>query len=120
MPLIDTSIRDIQDLLDEESVESTGEARLAPRIRTHDGSLKGQLSAAYLDRETVLEELRGIISDPNTSSSTKLRAIETVLKMDGALKDTPNNNIPPFIIMINDPGSASNGPNPILFPREVA
>lgn len=118
MPLIDTSIPDIQNLLYEEA--AIGEPRLVPRKRDNDGSLRGQLNAAFLDRETVLEELRAIISDPNTSSSTKLRAIETVLKMDGALKDTANTNIPPFIIMINDPGSANNGPNPILFPREAA
>lgn len=121
MPLINTSINtDIESLLDETGVvPRQGTLQRLREPLQHDGSLKGQLEAAYLDRPRILEELNSIISS-SESAHTKLRAIEMVLKMDGALKDTASASIPPFTIIINDPGSITMDGNPILFPREAA
>jgi hypothetical protein len=65
----------------------------------------------------ILDDLKDFI-DTSTNEPLRLRAIETALKMKGALKDTAQSPIPSITILIQDQsGSSVNGVNPILVPR---
>src|SRR5215475_7328318 len=87
------------------------------------GSVDESLINAGLDNESLAEELTGLALRSN-NENLRLRAIETALKVKGALKETAP-QVPSFTIVIqNSPASVSpdlnstQGVNPILFPRQ--
>lgn len=93
-----------------------------------DVTLEGQLGE-FLSVEETLENLASMAKN-SASDAIRLRALETALKLYGALKEsTPQ--LPHFTIIIND-GSVSeksqvqvlaktgNGVNPIFVPRQIS
>jgi hypothetical protein len=80
-----------------------------------ESSLTGNLSAAGLSLDNLLDQLSSI-SSTSQSDAIKLRAIETALKMHGVLKEQAAP--PPSIsITITDPYGQTSSVNPILIPR---
>lgn len=85
-----------------------------------DSSLVEKLGEHSLSLDEVIEELSFLVR--NTSNeSLKKSALETVLKLHGALKEQAA-PLPSITINISDPFSASGavGINPILIPRKTA
>lgn len=82
------------------------------------GSASDKLTSAGLSLDSIAEELTELAKHSG-NESLRLRALETSLKVHGALKDQPQAIIPSFTIIIQ---SAGAGPtpsvNPILFPRQ--
>lgn len=81
-------------------------------------SVDENLNLAGLSNEAIAEELTRLALN-SQSESLKLRALETALKVRGALKET--SQAPQFTIIIqNADNSTSQVPevNPILFPRQ--
>jgi len=79
-------------------------------------SLDEKLNACGLSLEETLSQLSDI-AHAGGNETTRLRALETSLKLSKVLNDQPT-TIPNITIVINDPGRAA-GVNPILIPREV-
>lgn len=78
-------------------------------------SLNEKLNASSLSLQDDLDRLATIAANGETDS-VKLRAIETSLKLKGALKEAQA-QAPIINIVIQDP-NAPLGVNPILIPRE--
>ena len=79
-------------------------------------TLETRLTNSGLGLDNILGELASVMRD-SENESTKLKAIEQVLKMHGVLKDT---GAAPSSVNIIIQGSFGNRDiNPILFPREV-
>lgn len=82
---------------------------------TKNKTLESRLSNSGLSLDTTLSELAYVMQN-SENESTKLKAIEQVLKMHGVLKDS---GAAPSSVNIIIQGGMSDGKNPILFPREV-
>lgn len=77
-----------------------------------------QLNDAGLTDESIAEGLSELANSRN--ETLRLRALETALKVKGALKDTPP-VVPSFTVVIQNSShdlSKTEGVNPILFPRQ--
>jgi hypothetical protein len=83
-----------------------------------EGTISEKLSRAGLSDDELAEELV-LLAKNSGNEALRLRAIETALKIKGALKDQPSSVVPSFTIVIQpfSANSAPEGPNPILFPR---
>jgi hypothetical protein len=82
-------------------------------------SLIDKLSNAGLSGDALAEEITNIALHSN-NDHLRLRALETVLKVRGALKDQPP-SLPSFTVVIQNSNkdlSETEGVNPILFPRQ--
>lgn len=86
---------------------------------SEDLSVEESLTQAGLDTASIASELSDLALRSN-NEALRLRAIETALKIKGALKEqTPV--IPSFTIIIQGSTtdlSKTNGINPVLFPRQ--
>lgn len=82
-------------------------------------TIETSLNNAGLDNTSMAEELTSLALR-SQNESLRLRAIETALRVKGALKDaTPQ--VPSFTIVINGANSdlsRTSGINPTLFPRQ--
>ena len=83
------------------------------------GTVDEQLNLSGLSNEALADELTKLaLSSGN--EALRLRAIETVLKVRGALKESPS-LVPSFTIVIQNSSpdlSKTGGINPILIPRQ--
>lgn len=82
-------------------------------------SVDENLSHHGLDNSGIAEELAGLALRSN-NESLRLRALETALKVKGALRETAA-QIPNFTIVIQNSSSSldkTQGVNPIIFPRQ--
>lgn len=82
-------------------------------------TIEESLNQAGLDTSSIAEELSSLALHSN-NESLRLRALETALKVKGALKDTPP-AIPSFTIVIQNSSSdlsSTKGASPIVFPRQ--
>lgn len=83
-------------------------------------SLEDQLSEAGLSSETLAENLVGLALRSG-NDGIRLRALETALKVKGALKETAT-ALPNFTVVIQNYShqelSKTSGANPIIFPRQ--
>jgi hypothetical protein len=106
MPLIKP---EVQRILRESGLEGSSSLK---------GSVDEHLNSAGLNNEALAEELTSLALNSN-NEALRLRALETALKVKGALKEqTPA--LPSFTIVIQNSSpdlSKSGGVNPILFPR---
>lgn len=78
-----------------------------------------QLSISGLNGESIAEELTNLALH-SQNESLRLRALETALRVKGALKDQPA-QLPTFNIVIQGSStdlSKTEGVNPIIFPRQ--
>jgi hypothetical protein len=94
-------------------------AGLEKAARPEDESLIDKLSNAGLSGDALAEELTSLALHSN-NDALRLRALETVLKVKGALKEQPA-QLPSFTIVIQNSSkdlSETEGVNPILFPRQ--
>lgn len=85
-----------------------------------DTTMEDRLNSAGLDSEAVAEELTALALRSN-NEALRLRALETALKVKGALKEQPT-QVPTFTIVIQNSSKnldETQGVNPILFPRQV-
>lgn len=82
-----------------------------------DQSLPEKLEDNGLGLDTVLEQYASLIRSTD-NDSLKKNALDSVLKMHGALKEQAP-SVPSITIVISDPtgGEAPRGLNPILVPR---
>ena len=83
------------------------------------GSVDENLNAAGLSNEALAEELTHLALNSN-NEALRLRALETALKVRGALKDQPA-ILPSFTVIIQNSTpdlSKTGGVNPILLPRQ--
>jgi hypothetical protein len=79
-----------------------------------------QLNLSGLSNEAVADELSHLALN-SQNEALRLRALETVLKVRGALKEQPQ-AVPSFTIIIQNSSpdlTKTGGVNPILFPRVV-
>ena len=93
-------------------------AGLSPDIKD-ETSLDEKLSQAGLSNYTLAEEITNIALH-SRNDALRLKALETALKVKGALKDQPP-VIPSFTVVIQNSSpdlSKTGGVNPILFPRQ--
>ena len=75
------------------------------------------LTRAGLDASSIAEELT-ILALHSSNDALRLRALETALKVKGALKEQSTVALPSFNIIIqNSSTQADGGVNPILLPR---
>lgn len=82
-------------------------------------SVDENLSYHGLDNSGIAEELAGLALRSN-NESLRLRALETALKVKGALRETAA-QIPTFTIIIQNTSKTldtTQGVNPIIFPRQ--
>lgn len=92
------------------------ESGLEPKERT--GTVDEQLNVAGLSNEALADELTHLALN-SSNEALRLRALETALKVRGALKEQAP-VIPSFTIIIQNSSpdlSKTGGVNPILFPR---
>lgn len=82
-------------------------------------SLEENLDLAGLSNESIAEELASLALR-STNENYRIRALETALKIKGALKVEAAPQIPQFTIVIqsSEPASSNSVPNPIVFPRQ--
>lgn len=83
------------------------------------GSIDQQLDFTGLSNEAIAEELTALALHSN-NDALRLRALETALKVKGALKDTPP-VVPQFTIVIQNSSqdlTKTQGVSPTLFPRQ--
>lgn len=81
-------------------------------------SLSEKLAAENLTTEDAIQLLADIAYSSTSETSLKLRAVETVLKLQGLMKDTaPAAPVVNFIIQDSE---GPRGINPILIPRPQA
>lgn len=101
------------------------ESGLAPErnSKANEGTIAEKMAQAGLDDECLVEELYNI-AKMSSNEGLKLRALETALKIRGALKDTAPP--PPSFTIVIQPSSfhtsdqyATDGTNPILLPRQL-
>ena len=105
MPLIKP---EVQKILRESGLEKT------PNQSTVDE----QLAVSGLSNEAIADELTHLALQSG-NEALRLRALETALKVRGALKETPP-VIPSFTVIIQNSNpdlTKTGGVNPILFPR---
>jgi hypothetical protein len=84
-----------------------------------DRTINETLIDAGLSDENIAEELTSLALHSN-NEGLRLRALETALKVKGALKETPP-VIPSFTVVINNSNkdlSNTAGLNPTVFPRQ--
>lgn len=82
------------------------------------GTVDEQLTLSGLSNEALADELSHLALN-STNEALRLRALETALKVRGALKEQPP-VIPSFTIVIQNSSpdlTKTGGVNPILFPR---
>ena len=82
-------------------------------------SIDENLNHHGLDNSSIAEELTGLALRSN-NELLRLRALETALKVKGALREVAP-TIPSFTIVIQNSSKsldATQGANPILFPRQ--
>jgi hypothetical protein len=92
------------------------ESGLEPKAR--EGTVDEQLNLSGLSNEALADELTHLALN-SSNEALRLRALETALKVRGALKEQPA-VIPSFTIIIQNSSpdlTKSGGVNPILFPR---
>lgn len=109
MPLIKP---EVQKILREAGLEKE------PRTKPN-GTVDENLSLAGLSNESIAEELTHLALN-SSNESLRLRALETALKVRGALKETPP-VLPSFTIVIQNSSpdlAKTGGVNPILIPRQ--
>jgi hypothetical protein len=82
-----------------------------------EGSLGDKLNAVGLSLDETLTELE-LIAKSSQNEALRLRALETVLKAHGALKETPAAP-PTFTINIINSDKDTSGINPIFLPRQL-
>lgn len=82
------------------------------------GTISDKFAQAGLSDDDIAQELADLARH-STNEPLKLRALETVAKIRGALKETPP-SVPTFNIIIQSASPSSEVPsvNPILFPRQ--
>lgn len=93
-------------------------AGLLPEEQDSTLTIDENLNLAGLSTEAIAEELSNLALRSG-NEALRLRALETALKVKGALKDQPV-PIPSFTIVIQNSGSdlsKTGGVNPIVFPR---
>ena len=106
MPLINT----------QSEIDSSVEQMLnAAGIVDKNITLANKLVSNGLGVDECVEQLADIARNGDSRDAIRLRAIETGLKLNGALKEADKPVIPAFTIIINDPSFVSV--NPILIPR---
>lgn len=97
------------------------ESGFSPSEKVEKGSLSEQLDEAGLSLNQALGELAFLVRNTQ-NDSLKKSALETVLRLHGALKEQAA-PLPTVTIVIKDPtGSLSadkDGVNPIVLPREL-
>lgn len=106
MPLIKP---EVQRILRDAGLESTSKNK---------GTVDESLLEAGLSNEALADELTSLALSSN-NESLRLRALETALKVRGALKEQAP-ALPSFTIVIQNSSpdlTKSGGVNPILFPR---
>ncbi len=111
MPLIKPEIQKV--------LRQAGLEKERPELSADRSTLDSHLEQAGLDTQALAEELTGLALRSN-NEALRLRALETVLKVKGALKEQPT-AIPSFTIVIQNSGedlNSTGGVNPILFPRQ--
>lgn len=82
-------------------------------------SVNENLDIAGLSNEAIAEELTRLALNSN-NEALKLRALETALKVRGALKEAET-ALPQFTIIIQNSDNSTvehHGINPIVFPRQ--
>lgn len=80
--------------------------------------LTSRLERKNLDLDSTLLHLHDIVNGADTSA-VKLRAVDTILKLHGVLKDQAAP--PPSVTFVIQGGEVNNqGLNPILIPRKAA
>lgn len=85
---------------------------------SREGTVDESLNQAGLNNEALAEELSNLALNSN-NEGLRLRALETALRVRGALKEQPT-QLPSFTIIIQNSSpdlSKTGGANPILFPR---
>lgn len=95
-------------------------AGLLPEERAESSTIHEGLESAGLTTEAIADELTSLALRSN-NEALRLRALETALKVKGALKDTPA-QIPNFTVIIQSSAgeelSKTQGVAPHLFPRQ--
>jgi hypothetical protein len=95
-------------------------AGLLPEERAENATIHESLDNVGLTTESIADELAGLALRSN-NEALRLRALETVLKVKGALKDTPA-VIPSFTVVIQSSDDQNlkltQGTAPHLFPRQ--
>jgi len=84
-----------------------------------ESTMSDQLTQAGLTDLSIADELKNLALHSN-NEGMRLRALETALKVKGALKDQPI-SLPTFNIIIQSSDidlAPTKGVNPILFPRQ--
>lgn len=83
------------------------------------GTASEKLTAAGLSQDRIAEELTEIATSSG-NEALKLKALETALRVHGALKDQTQVAIPSFTVIIQSASgeTISSDVNPILIPRQ--
>jgi hypothetical protein len=95
------------------------EAGLIKKDQDQIRSINETLTDSGLSDENIADELTSLALHSN-NEGLRLRALETALKVKGALKETPP-VIPSFTVVINNSNkdlSNTAGFNPTVFPRQ--
>jgi hypothetical protein len=84
-----------------------------------EGTISEKLSEVGLSDDSIAENLADIATRSG-NEALRLRAIETALKVRGALKDQVQNSTPTFNLIIQscNPSVTPPSVNPIVFPRQ--
>lgn len=90
-------------------------AGIVKEENTEDTGIQSRLDRHNLSLTETLDHLANIVSNADTST-VKLRAVDTILKLHGVLKETAAP--PPSINIIINDSKAITGINPILVPRQ--
>jgi|SRR5712671_2747003 len=90
--------------------------REAGLASSHEDTITERLDRSGLSLDAALEELSEIARS-SENESTRLRAIETSLKLRGILKE--QQAPPPSISIVIQGGNEVAGENPILLPRQL-
>lgn len=82
------------------------------------GTISDKFAQAGLSDDDIAEQLADLAKHSN-NEALKLRALETIAKIRGALKEQPQ-AVPSFNIIIQSSSPSSEAPsvNPIIFPRQ--